>query len=111
MSLLGKYTDNFIEDEELDNNTGYTTPAVLKNDEEITLKKSIVISSILHPTVIGIAWLIVFILTLLGITFTIFEKPKPKMNDIEFVLVDKEDTPINKYTLSCRYKFTSRRTP
>ena len=98
MSLLGKYTDNFIEDEELDNNTGYTTPAVLKNDEEITLKKSIVISSILHPTVIGIAWLIVFILTLLGITFTIFEKPKPKMNDIEFVLVDKEDTPINKNT-------------
>ena len=59
MSLLGKYTDNFIEDEELDNNTGYTTPAVLKNDEEISLKQSIIISSILHPTVIGIAWLIV----------------------------------------------------
>ncbi len=98
MSLIGKYTDNFIEDEELDNNTGYTTPAVLKNDEEISLKKSIIISSILHPTVIGIAWLIVFILALLGITFTIFDKPKPKMNDIEFVLVDKEDTPINKNT-------------
>ena len=98
MSLLGKYTDNFIEDEELDNNTGYTTPAVLKNDEEISLKQSIIISSILHPTVIGIAWLIVFILALLGITFTIFDKPKPKMNDIEFVLVDKEDTPINKNT-------------
>lgn len=47
---------------------------------------------------IGIAWLIVFILALLGITFTIFDKPKPKMNDIEFVLVDKEDTPINKNT-------------
>ena len=33
-----------------------------------------------------------------GITFTIFEKPKPKVNDIEFVLVDREETPINKNT-------------
>ena len=98
MSLLGKYTENFIEDDELEQNTGYTTPAVLKDDEEISLKKSIMISAILHPTAAGLAWLIVFILALMGITFTIFEKPKPKMNDIEFVLVDKEDTPINKNT-------------
>lgn len=34
----------------------------------------------------------------MGITFKIFEKPKPKVNDIEFVLVDKEETPINKKT-------------
>ncbi len=98
MSLLGKYTDNFIEDEELEESTGYTTPAVLKDDEELSLKKSILISAILHPTVAGVSWLIVFILALMGITFTIFEKPKPKMNDIEFVLVDKEETPINKNT-------------
>lgn len=98
MSLLGKYTDNFIEDDELEQNTAYTTPAVLKNDEEISLKKSIIISAILHPTAVGVAWLIIFILALLGITFTIFDKPKPKMNDIEFVLVDKEETPINKNT-------------
>ena len=44
MSLLGKYTENFIEDDERENNTGYTTPAVLKNDEDISLKKSILIS-------------------------------------------------------------------
>ena len=98
MSLLGKYTDNFIEDDEPEKNTGYTTPAVLKDDEEISLKKSILISAILHPTVAGVSWLIVFILALMGITFTIFDKPKPKMNDIEFVLVDKEETPINKNT-------------
>ena len=98
MSLLGKYTENFIEDDERENNTGYTTPAVLKNDEDISLKKSILISAILHPTVVGISWLIVVILALMGITFTIFEKPKPKVNDIEFVLVDKEETPINKNT-------------
>lgn len=35
---------------------------------------------------------------MLGITLTIFEKPKAKVNDIEFVLVDKEETPINPKT-------------
>lgn len=98
MSLLGKYTDNFIEDDELDENSGYVTPAVLKDDEDISLKKSILISAILHPTAIGVWALIVLILSLMGITFKIFEKPKPKVNDIEFVLVDKEETPINKKT-------------
>ncbi len=98
MSLLGKYIDNYIEDDELEGNTGYTPPAVLKDDEEISLKKSIIISAILHPTVAGVSWLIVFILALMGITFTIFEKPKPKVNDIEFVLVDREETLINKNT-------------
>ena len=34
MSLLGKYTDNLIEDEE--QNAGYTTPAVLKDDEDLS---------------------------------------------------------------------------
>lgn len=98
MSILGKYTENFIDEDESINDNSYTTPAVLKDDEDITLKKSILISTILHPTAIGTAWLIVFILALMGITFSIFEKPKPKVQDIEFVLVDKEDTPINKNT-------------
>lgn len=99
MSLLGKYTDNFIEEEnEFDKNSGYTTPAVLKNDEEISLKKSILISALLHPTAIGIWALTLLILAMMGISLTIFEKPKPKTNDIEFVLVDKEETPINKKT-------------
>ena len=96
MSLLGKYTENVIEEQP--NSKGYVTPAVLKNDEEISLKKSIVISTILHPLVLGVISLILFILALLGITLSIFDKPTPKMNDIEFVLVDKEDTPINKKT-------------
>ena len=96
MSLLGKYTDNLIEDEE--RNAGYTTPAVLKDDEDLSLKKSILISAILHPTALGVWGLVVLILAMMGITLTIFEKPKPKTNDIEFVLVDKEETPINKKT-------------
>ena len=96
MSLLGKYTDNLIEEEE--QNAGYTTPAVLKDDEDLSLKKSILISAILHPTALGVWGLVVLILAMMGITLTIFEKPKPKTNDIEFVLVDKEETPINKKT-------------
>ena len=98
MSLLGKYTENFIGEEEQLTNEDYSTPAVLKNDEDLSLKKSILISALLHPTAVGTAWLIVFILALMGITFSIFEKPKPKVQDIEFVLVDKEETPINKNT-------------
>ncbi len=97
MSLLGKYIDDKIEDEK-PNNSGYVSPAVLKEDEELSLKKSFMISTIAHFTIPGIIWAVVFILALLGITFAIFEKPKPKMNDIEFVLVDKEETPINKKT-------------
>ena len=54
MSLLGKYTDNLIEDDELEQGSSYITPAVLKNDEDISLKKSILISALLHPTVIGV---------------------------------------------------------
>ncbi|MBQ8167833.1 hypothetical protein IJZ97_00240, partial [bacterium] len=97
MSILGKYTDNYIEEEEP--STGYATPAVLRDDEgDLTLRKSIVISSILHPSVLGVAWLTFVILAFFGINFALFERPKPKMNDIEFVLVDKEATPKNKNT-------------
>ena len=90
---MGKYSENLIEKER-----GYTPPVVLKNDEDIDLQKSLVASTAIHITLPVIIWAIMFILALLGITLTIFDKPKPKMNDIEFVLVDKEDTPINKKT-------------
>lgn len=97
MSLLGKYIDDKIEDEQ-PNNSGYITPAVLKDDEELSMKKAFAISTAFHITTPALIAFITFILALLGITFTIFEKPKPKMNDIEFVLVDREETPINKKT-------------
>lgn len=97
MSILGKYTNNHIEEDEPIK--GYTPPAVLRDREgDMTLKKSIIISSILHPSVLGSAWLIFIILAFLGINFSLFERPKPKMNDIEFVLVDKEGTPKNPKT-------------
>lgn len=99
MSILGKYTDNYLEEESSKKEqSSYTTPAVLRKDEDDSLKKSLVISTILHPTVVGAAWLIFIILAALGISLSIFERPKPKMNDIEFVLVEKEAKPINKNT-------------
>ena len=98
MSILGKYTDNLIEEEE-QNDNAYTTPAVLREDkDELTLKKSILISTLLHPSALLAGWLVFVILALFGIHLALFERPKPKMNDIEFVLVDKEAEPLNKNT-------------
>lgn len=98
MAILGN-RKNLIEDIEEQEN--FSIPSIIKNKEDgVSLKKSLVLSTLLHPTVIGAAWLIVFVLALMGITFSIFDKPKPKMNDIEFVLVDnaKEQMPLNKKT-------------
>lgn len=99
MAILGN-KNNLIEDD-IEEKEEYTVPAVIRHDEkEMSLKKSVILSAILHPAVVGAIWLIIFILALLGITFSIFERPKPKMNDIEFVLVDnaKEQMPLNKKT-------------
>src|SRR5574344_614577 len=94
MAILGNKN---IFEEDIDERENYTLPAVSRESKEgISFKKSLVISTILHPTVAGLIWLIVFVLALMGITFSMFEKPKPKMNDIEFVLVDKGQKPLHK---------------
>ncbi len=99
MSLLGKYTLN--DERKFDKSlkagdNGFVMPAVTRNDDDgsVSLKKGLLISTILHPTVVGVIWLVLLICALLGINLSIFDKPKPKQNtDIEFVLVDKEDIP------------------
>lgn len=99
MTILGN--KNNLIDEDLEENKGYTLPAVAnKEEKEMSLKKSIFLSAVLHPTIVGAIWLLIFVLALMGITFSIFERPKPKVNDIEFVLVDnaKEQPPLNKKT-------------
>lgn len=99
MAILGN-KNSFIEDD-IEKKDDYTIPAMVRKDEEgISLKKSIILSAILHPTVVGLIWLIIFGLALMGITLSVFDRPKPKMNDIEFVLVDnaKEQPPLNKKT-------------
>ncbi len=94
MSILGKY----IKEEDIEEST-YVKPAILKNDDEaISFKKSLILSTILHPASVGVGYLIMLLLMFMGIKFTMFDKPVTKTRDIEFVLVDKEDTPINKNT-------------
>ena len=94
MSILGNLSKISKTEE-----TGYVTPAVLRDDKNyISMKKALVLSTVLHPAVVLVVWLITFALMLLGIDLLVFNKPKPKMKDIEFVLVEKEATPINKKT-------------
>lgn len=99
MTILGN--KNSLIEEEMGQKDEYTVPAMIRNDEDgISFKKSVFLSALLHPTVIGTIWLILLILTLMGIRLSMFDRPKPKMNDIEFVLVDnaKEQMPLNKKT-------------
>ena len=90
MSILkNKY--EIIDDNE---NEGYTLPAVVrKDDRELSFEKSVVISTALHPLTVGAIWLTVFILGLLGINLWKASMPDFNKKDIEFVLVDKKDTP------------------
>ena len=89
-----------IEDDEDElQQSEYEMPAVIREDKGgINLKKALAISTAAHPLSVALIWLLVFFLAMLGIKFSMFERPKPKMNDIEFVLVEKEATPINKNT-------------
>ena len=98
MTIIGKLT-NTIEDDEQDKEQ-YTIPRVFDTKEtELTMKKSIILSTILHPTTLVIVWIITIIMTLLGIKFPLLERPKPPVKDIEFVLVNNpEAPPIDKNT-------------
>ena len=98
MSILGRYTDlnNRRETQKIKE---FKMPAVTrKDDKAIPLWLACVIGFVAHPVIVLVTWLIVTILAIFGIHLSLFEKPKPKINDIEFVLVDKEDTPKNKNT-------------
>ncbi len=90
MSILGNKYE--IEDETA--NSGYTLPAVIKKDEkELTFKKAVALSTILHPLSVGLAWLLVLILGYLGINLFLFPNPPMDKKDIEFVLVDRPAPP------------------
>ena len=104
MSLLGKYTKEQTESYKrelfINKPDDFVMPSVTRKEDDgsISLKKGLIISTLLHPATIAVLWLILFICALLGINLSIFDKPKPKVNDIEFVLVDKEDVPRNMNT-------------
>jgi len=79
-------------------------PLFLKgNTEEVSFGKSLIISTIAHPAIVILLWLLfqalLLLLAFLGVTLPIFQKPQPQMKDIQFVLVNRpEQTPINKHT-------------
>lgn len=102
MSILGKYTENINNRDNKTRGTksnDYVMPAVTREDtESISLKKGITLSAIIHPATLFTLWIILTILAIFGIHLTLMPKEKPKVNDIEFVLVDKEQTPKNKNT-------------
>lgn len=66
--------------------------------DEISLGKSLFLSLILHPAFAFLVWVLILVAMFLNLKYDFFPKPKPKVQDIEFVLVDKEQTPINKKT-------------
>ena len=75
MTLLGDINLYEDEDEEL-KDTKYTYGIYKKEDKnDLSLPKCFIFSALQHPVVVGIIWLSIFILALLGITFSIFEKP------------------------------------
>lgn len=55
-------------------------------------------SIVLHPLCIGLLWLAFIILTLLGFSLPSVQKPELANKDIEFVLTQNEEKPINKNT-------------
>lgn len=95
MTLLGKSYKNLYNKEKGE----YTLPVIVtKEHDEISFKHSFVLSFLLHPMTVMIGWLISVLLIYLGFNLSLFKTPERPMRDIEFVLVDKEDTPINKNT-------------
>lgn len=99
MTLIS--SKSFILDEDEENNSNeYKLPSIVTSKPEvIPIQHSFAISTILHPGIIFVIWLITVALALMGVKFTLFNKPDVQLKkDIEFVLVDKEATPRNPKT-------------
>lgn len=98
MSILGNL-NNLTEEEP--QKGSFEVPKVAKDDDtsSLNLKNCImVVSPAIHVLSISFIAVLSFILLLLGINLFMFDTPKNKPQDIEFVLVDKEQMPINKNT-------------
>ena len=98
MSLIDR--KSFLYEEEETDNNPYVLPSIVTSKPEvIPIKKSLAISTALHPAAVLLIWLISIILALAGINLFKFNKVKPQLKkDIEFVLVDKPGTPRNPHT-------------
>ena len=101
MSLINN--KSFILDDEEDKDIEeYVLPSIVTSKPEvIPIKKSLAISSALHPAAVLLIWLITVALALMGINLSLFKKPQAQLKkDIEFVLVDKEAKPRDPNTLN-----------
>ena len=98
MSILER--KSFLYEDNDNQYSDYKLPKlVTTKPEAISIKKSLAISTALHPGVVLLIWLITTALALLGIHLFTFKKPEAKLKkDIEFVLVDKEAMPKNMNT-------------
>ncbi len=68
MAILGNKN---IFDNDIDEREEYTLPAVSREKEDgMSFKKSVIFSTILHPTVLGLIWLIVFVLALANLIYS-----------------------------------------
>ena len=98
MSILER--KSFLYEDEDSNINEYKLPSIVTSKPEvIPIQKSLAISTVLHPGVVLLIWLITIMLALMGIHLFTFKKPDAKIKkDIEFVLVDKEAMPRNMNT-------------
>lgn len=98
MSLIER--KNFLYEQDDSDIDEYKLPKLVTTKPEvIPIKKSLAISTALHPGVVMFIWIITTALALMGIHLFTFKKPDAKLKkDIEFVLVDKEAMPRNKNT-------------
>ena len=100
MTLISRH--NFIDEDDTAEKNGseYVLPKlVTSKPETIPIQKSLAISTALHPAAIFLIWLIVIMLSLVGIKLFEFNKIKLQTKkDIEFVLVDKPGTPRDPHT-------------
>lgn len=98
-TILGKKQEN----EEINKQKEQVSAVLKDNQREISMKKALAISTAAHPLSLIFGWLfikaLIFLLALLGIVLPLFNKPEPKIKDIEFIIVNKpEKPPINKNT-------------
>lgn len=94
MSLINRKSFILDEEENIDIKPYELPTLVTSKPEVIPIKKSLLISTALHPTVVFLIWFISLVLALMGINLSLFNKVKPQpKRDIEFVLVDKPGKP------------------
>lgn len=79
---------------------------IQEKDSGISLHNAFWLSTFAHPLFAGMLWLsvklILLLLLLLGISLPLFNKPEPKVKDIEFVLTSnmKEISPVKKMQIN-----------